>query len=225
MEYEPLYSGLGNSIELLKISIDENLREISQEISQVKQLHMVKWAAEPDRFVNGDVYYFLADVLYTDQPEGLFVWIDPSWRQLNYRSPFTGTMYAVTPTSIVVTGTTGAQVDQFDTIGIEDIVDVDLANDDLTILVSGRYLVQSHIVFNNQSNNIDWIYELLKDGVVVSAISDATHAKGVNDPASMALFGVADFVAGEVLTVQIRKVQTGNQTVPVIAASFSMVRQ
>ena len=225
MEYQPIESGQSESIESIRLNIDENLREISKEISQVKQLHMVKWTDVPDRYENGDVYYFLADVIYTDQPEGLFVWIDPSWRQLNYRKPFTGTMYAGTPTSITVTGTTGAKVDQFDTIGIEDIIDVDLANDDIEILVAGRYLVQTQIVFTNKTNNTDWIFEILKGGVVLGGVGDVATARAIDDPVSMSIFGVADFVVGDVLSVQIRKLQTGNQTVPVSLASFSVVSQ
>ena len=225
MEYQPIESGQSESIESIRLNMDENLREISQEISQVKQLHMVKWADVPDRYENGDVYYFLADVLYTDQPEGLFIWIDPNWRQLNYRAPLTGTMYAGTPTSITVTGTTGAKVDQFDTIGIEDIIDVDLANDDIEILVAGRYLVQSQIVFTNKTNNTDWIFEILKGGVVLGGVGDTATARAIDDPVSMSIFGVADFVVGDVLSVQIRKLQAGDQVVPVSTAGFSVVSQ
>ena len=225
MEYQPTDAGVNNTVESLTLNLDENLRDISQEINQVKQLHMVKWAEVPERYVNGDVYYFLEGVLYTDQPEGIFIWIDPNWRQLNYRPSLTGSMYAATPTSIVVTGTTAAVVNQFDTVGIEDLVDVDLVTDDLTIEVSGRYLVQAHIVFINQTNNTDWVLEFVKDNVVVSAIGDAATAKAIGDPVSMSLFGIADLVVGNVLDVQIRKVQTGNQTVPVQVASFLVVSQ
>ena len=225
MEYLPIDSGQNNTVETLSLNLDDNLREISQEINQIKQLHLVKWADVPDRYENGDVYYFLADVLYTGQPEGIFIWIDPNWRQLNYRPSLTGGMYAATPTSIVVTGTTSSQVDQFDTIAIEDLVEVDLVTDDLTIQVSGRYLVQAHIVFLNQTNNTDWVLELVKDNVVVASIGDAAKAKAIGDPVSLSLFGIADLVVGNVLDVQIRKLQTGNQTVPVKVASFLLVSQ
>ena len=225
MEYTASEPFQGEDYESLRLYVSDNLLAIENEINQVKQLHFVKWSKVPDKYVNGDVYYFYSGVLYPGQTEGLFIWIDPQWRQLNYRESPAATMGAVTPTDITVIDENQTLVNQFDAIGLEDHVDADLANDSIIIESSGRYSVNGRLSFLNQTNNTDWRLSLAVDGVASSIIFDSASSRSIDDSVSLSISATNDLIAGQVLTLVIEKVGSGTDVIPVKAAYFSVVRQ
>lgn len=55
------------------------LKKISYEVNNVKQISFVRWAALPAKYSSGVAYYFNANVVSMGSAEGLYIFIDPNW--------------------------------------------------------------------------------------------------------------------------------------------------
>jgi len=209
---------------LLDVYVEKELQSVSDDLKEITSFHYQKWAALPDKYTDGDQFYFAAGVV--GLVAGLYLYSDGKWLPLvpyPAAAAAGGTMYSTTGVSVTFTANVDVKL-TFDTQGAYDIdINIDLVNDQFVIERAGLYLVNGAVNFINPTPNTTWTIVIFLNGAAAPLTRMTYIAKDNNDPVAMRGILCGLLAVGDVL--QLRMSCTTTKTATVSSRYFQLVQQ
>jgi hypothetical protein len=204
LKYTPSDAPNAENLNETQLWVARELRAIAAQLNAPAQYSPVINATVPDKYTEGDLYYFRAGVV--GLVAGYYYWNGTKWVFAgDYPIPAAAIYSNVNTNVSIPAANTYYKVANYNTVSAYQVEVVpDAANGTLQIGRDGLYTAQGFIDFINPQPNLTWTLAFFKNGVLAPLTETRVAAKDNNDGVNITTIITAPLLDGDIIDMRVQ---------------------